>query len=203
MGQNGIATPYQKFIIDPLEAFNITDDTPPLTAAVSNTTFALRLSQLLNTYWMAMLAPTAIPKGLLNSNLTADVARWTAEHLDNITITVNAIETRDVLVLECQTVWFVVLLASSAITILIGLCGLIASLCRLGPDIRFNISSLVKDSPFVDQKIIASTISSTDRSILMKDWYAKSGDVAAEDKVGYIAIGSGNVADLQRGRLYR
>jgi hypothetical protein len=50
---------------------------------------------------------------------------------------------------------------------------------------------------------VASTLGSTDRSILMKNWYAKYGDVAAEDEVGYIAIGSQDVADLQRKRLYR
>jgi len=197
-GHSVTATPYQKFIIDPLNPFNESFQTPPITV-VSNATFALRLGQLFNTYWMAMLAPTAIPKGLRNANLTADTAVIDGTTLSSTTVT----ETRDTLVLECDAVWLVVLLLSSAVTAFIGLCGLIAALCRLGPDIGFNISSLVKDSPFMDQASVPTTLGSTDRSILMKDWYAKFGDVAAEDEVGYIAIGSGNVADLQRGRLYR
>jgi hypothetical protein len=197
-GHSVTATPYQKFIIDPLNPFNESFGIPPVTV-VSNATFALRLGQLFNTYWMAMLAPTAVPKGLRNSNLTADTAVVDGTLLSNATAT----ETQDTLVLECNMVWFVVLLLSSAVTAFIGLCGLIAGLCRLGPDIGFNISSLVKDSPYVYQTSVATTLGSTDRSILMRDWYAKFGDVAAEEEVGHIAIGSGNVGDLQRGRLYR
>ncbi|KAG9961943.1 hypothetical protein KCU61_g5037, partial [Aureobasidium melanogenum] len=196
-GHAVVATPYQNFIINPDDPFSISFNVPPVTS-VSNSTFALRLGQLLNTYWMAMLAPTAVPKGLRNSNLTADIADI-GTLLPNITAT----ETRYAFVLECNTFWFVVLLVSSGITAFIGLCGLIAAMCRRGPDIAFNISSLVKDSPFFDQTSVATTISGTDRSRLMKDWYAKHGDVTPEDEIGYIAIGSGNVADLQTGRLYR
>jgi hypothetical protein len=192
------ASPYQKFIIDPLNPFNQSFYIPAVTV-VSNATFALRLGQLFNTFWMAMIAPTAIPKGLQNSNLTADIARLRNSSL----LTTTATETRDVLVLKCNMVWFVILLLSSAITAFVGLCGLIAAVCRLGPDIGFNISSLVKDSSFEEQVSVPTTLGSTDRSILMKDWYAKLGDIAAEDEAGYIAIGSGNVADLQCGRFYR
>ncbi|KAG9557821.1 hypothetical protein KCU71_g10615, partial [Aureobasidium melanogenum] len=196
-GHAVVATPYQNFIINPDDPFSISFNVPPVTS-VSNSTSALRLGQLLNTYWMAMLAPTAVSKGLRNSNLTADIADI-GTLLPNITAT----ETRYAFVLECNTFWFVVLLVSSGITAFIGLCGLIAATCRRGPDIAFNISSLVKDSPFFDQTSVATTISGTDRSRLMKDWYAKYGDVTPEDEIGYIAIGSGNVADLQTGRLYR
>ncbi|KEQ69868.1 hypothetical protein M436DRAFT_75635 [Aureobasidium namibiae CBS 147.97] len=197
-GTLGEASPYQKFIIDPSNPFNQSFYIPAVTV-LSNATFALRLGQLFNTFWMAMIAPTAIPKGLRNSNLTADIARLRNSSL----LTATATETRDNLVLRCNLVWFVILLVSSAITAVIGLCGLIATICRLGPDIGFNISSLVKDSSFEDQVFVPTTLGSTDRSILMKDWYAKLGDTASEEEAGYIAIGSGNVADLQRGRLYR
>ncbi|KAH0022154.1 hypothetical protein KCU78_g5863, partial [Aureobasidium melanogenum] len=193
VGHSTFGTPYQRFIIDPQDPFNYTVATPPVTV-VSNSTFALRLSQLFNTYWVAMLAPTAIPKGLL----TADTVE-----IDGIPANTRATETKDTLVLKCNVLWFVVLLLSSATAAFIGLCGLVAAMCRRGPDIAFSISSLVKDSPFFDQTSVASTLGSTDRSILMKDWYAKYGDVTPEDEVGYIAIGSGNIADLQAGRLYR
>jgi hypothetical protein len=197
-GTLSAASPYQKFIIDPLNPFNQSFYIPAVTV-VSNETFALRLGQLLNTFWMAMVAPTAIPKGLRNTNLTADIDNLRGSSL----LTTTATELRDISVLRCNMVWFVILLLSSAVTAVIGLCGLVAAVCRLGPDIGFNISSLVKDSPYVDQESVASTLGSTDRSILMKNWYAKYGDVAAEDEVGYIAIGSQDVADLQRKRLYR
>lgn len=197
VGHPAEATPYQKFIINPDDPFSTSYPIPPITV-VSNPTFTLRLGQPLNTYWMAMLAPTAVPKGLRNSNLTADTT-----NLGTLLSMTTATETQDALVLECNVFWFVVLLLSSGITALIGLCGLVAAICRHAPDVAFNISSLVKDSPFFDQTSVATTLSGTDRSILMKDWYAKYGDVKAEDEVGYIAIGSGNVADLQTGRLYR
>ncbi|KAH0370068.1 hypothetical protein KCU65_g2794, partial [Aureobasidium melanogenum] len=192
-----VATPYQKFIINPDDPFNVSYAMPPITV-VSNSTFALRLGQLLNTYWMAMLAPTAVPKGLRNSNLTADTAE-----IGTILPKTAATETRDAQVLKCSTVWFVVLLLSSGVTAFIGLCGLVAAICRRGPDIAFNVSSLVRDSPFFDQTSVTTTLDGTDRSRLIKNWYAKYGDIAPEDEVGYIAIGSGNVADLQTGRLYR
>lgn len=191
------ASPYQEFIMHPNEPFNFTYEAP-LDMVVSNATFALRLSQLFNTYWMAMLAPTAVSKGLHNPNLAADTARP-----GTLLAYTTAFETQYTLVLGCNTFWFVVLLLSSGITVVMGLCGLAAAICRRGPDISFNVSSLVKDSPFFDQKSVSTTLSGTDRSRLMKDWYAKYGDVAPEGEVGYIAIGSGNVADLQTGRLYR
>ncbi|KAH0021602.1 hypothetical protein KCU78_g6065, partial [Aureobasidium melanogenum] len=48
-GHPDAATPYQKFIINPDDPFNISLGTPPVTV-VSNSTFALRLGQLFNTY---------------------------------------------------------------------------------------------------------------------------------------------------------
>jgi hypothetical protein len=192
------AAPYQMFIIDPLNPFDNTLTTPALTDVVSNATFALRLSQLFNTYFMARLGATVILKGLQDSpSMVYEIG------YSGLTLDTTAYETRYTLVLKCNTIWFVILLLSSAITAVVSLCGLIAAACRLGPDIGFNVSSLVRDSPFVDQTAVATTLSGTDRSRLMRNWYAKFGDVAAEDEVGHIAIGSGNVADLQRGRLYR
>lgn len=197
VGHSAVGTPYQRFIIDPQDTFNYNVATPPVTI-VSNSTFALRLGQMFNTYWMAMLAPIAVPKGLRNSNLTADIVE-----IEEGTANTPAIETKHVLVLKCNIFWLVVLLLSSAMAASIGLCGLTAAICRRGPDISFTISSLVKDSPFFDQTPVATTLGSTDRSRLMSDLYAKYGDVAPEDEVGYIAIGSGNVAELRPGRLYR
>lgn len=197
-GHSVMPTPYQKFIINPQAPFDPSFHVPPITV-VSNATFALRLGQLFNTYWMAMLAPTAVPKGLRNSNLTADTAPITGTLQQSTT----AIVTRHESILACDPVWFIVLLLSSAITALTGLCGLIATICRRGPDISFNISSLVKDNPFVDQTPLTTTLDGSDRARLMKNLYAKYGDVASEQEIGYIAIGSGNVAKLQRGRLYR
>lgn len=196
-GHPDVATPYQIFIINPDDLFDASYAMPPITV-MSNSTFALRLGQLFNTYWMAMLAPTAVPEGLRNSNLAAETA-----DIGTLLTNTAATETREALVLECNVVWFVVLLLSSGITAFIGLCGLVAAMCRRGPDIAFNISSLIRDSPFFDQSSVATTLGGTDRSRLMKDWYAKYGDVAPEDGVGYIAIGSRNVAGLQAGRLYR
>jgi hypothetical protein len=192
------AAPYQMFIIDPLNPFAKMDATPALTDVVSNATFALRLGQLFNTYSMARLSATVILKGLQVSPTLVFESSY-----NGITLDTTAYETRYALVLKCNTIWFVVLLLSSAVTAVIGLCGLIAAAYRLGPDIGFNVSSLVRDNPFVDQTSVATTLGGTYRSRLMRNWYAKLGDVAAEDEVGHIAIGSGNVADLQRGRLYR
>ncbi|THX16144.1 hypothetical protein D6D13_01552 [Aureobasidium pullulans] len=196
-GHASVPSPYQNFILNPYDPFNKSWDRPAV-STVSNTTFSIRLGQLLNTYWMALLAPTAIPKGLHNANLTADTAPIQGTNQQST----EAAVTRSTQVLKCDNLWLMFLLLSTAVTTLIGIFGLVATICRRGPELGLNISSMIKDSPFVDQPAIPSTLDASDRMRMCKNLLVKYGDVACEDEAGYVAIGNRGVSTFNSRRLF-
>ncbi|THV68068.1 hypothetical protein D6D27_10133, partial [Aureobasidium pullulans] len=196
-GHASVPSPYQNFILNLYDPFNKSWDRPAV-STVSNTTFSIRLGQLLNTYWMALLAPTAIPKGLHNANLTADTAPIQGTNQQST----EAAVTRSTQVLKCDNLWLMFLLLSTAVTTLIGIFGLVATICRRGPELGLNISSMIKDSPFVDQPAIPSTLDASDRMRMCKNLLVKYGDVACEDEAGYVAIGNRGVSTFNSRRLF-
>jgi len=196
-GHGGYATPYQNFILNPYDAFNSSIYRPAL-SILPNATFAIRLGQLFNTYWMALLTPTAIPKGLDNVNLTADIESV----LGTMQQSTDAVIEHSILVLRCDNLWLTVLLISTGVTTLIGIFGLAATIFRRGPEIGLNILSMIKDSPFVEQPVISSTLDASDRTRMCKNLVVKYGDVACEDEAGYVAIGNRGVSTFSSRRLY-
>lgn len=196
-GHQGAVTPYQSFILDPLDAFNSSLQRPPV-STVPKAIFSIRLSQLFNTYWIALLAPTAIAKGLNNANLTVDtsIVEGTEQQSTEATIT------HLVYVVKCDNLWLTVLLISTGVTTLIGIFGIVATMCRRGPELGLNISAMIKDSPFVDSPAISSTLDASDRTRMCKNLVVKYGDVACEDEFGHVAIGNLGVSDFGSRRLY-
>jgi hypothetical protein len=190
-----ISTPYQGFILDPYNAFNTSSVS---VSTVSNQMFAIRLGQLLNTFWMAMLAPTATPKGLGNSNLTGDLVDLQADRGISAATFI-----RSELVLKCDNLWLAILFISATTAICLSICGMIATICRSGPEPGLNVSYLMKDSPFVDSPSVSSTLDVGDRVRACKNVFVKHGDVRCEEDVGYIAIGSHGVSNLRSRRSYR
>lgn len=199
-GHESYPSPYQNFIINPQKAYITTSIS---TKSVGTRTVAIRLGQLMNTYWMAMLDPAAVPQGLQNLNFTADANA--TEGTQQLSATATLTTTREVL--TCDNRWLAVLVVSAAITAILGVCGLVATLCRRGPELGLNIAAMIKDSPFVEQSTEGSTLDASERSRLCKEIVVKYGDVKSDQEVGYISIGSAtqgihSVGTLKSRRLY-
>lgn len=200
LGHESYPSPYQNFIIDPQKPY-ITSTTS--LKSVGTRIFAVRLGQLMNTYLMTMLDPPAVPQGLQNSDFSADADATVGTQQLSAAATLTT--TREVV--TCDDGWLAVLVVSAAITAILGVCGLVATLCRRGPELGLNISGLIKDSPFIEQSSGGSTLDASERARLCKKIIVKYGDVKSDEEVGYISIGSAtegihSVGTLKGGRLY-
>lgn len=106
-------------------------------------------------------------------------------------------------VLKCDMIWLTVLVVSSSIALSFGVIGMIASFSRLGPEPGLNISSLIKDSPYVNHPPISSSaLEPGERSRMYSNLIVRYGDVKDEGGIGYIAIGDHGVSKLSPKRMY-
>lgn len=109
-------------------------------------------------------------------------------------------------ILTCDSAWLAMLIISSGIVVIIGICGVFATIRRSGPELALNISSMIKDSPFVADSYGDSTFDAGERARRCKDMVVRYGDVRSDEDIGYIAIGtkSGSTgpAKLKSRRLY-
>ncbi|KAF2235286.1 hypothetical protein EV356DRAFT_532010 [Viridothelium virens] len=185
----------------PVELFN-----------VDSVAIQQRLGQMLNTAWLATLAPNAIT-GNYTSQGTLPIPPYPyVENLPNGFATPDpfyysryssANVQQSQLVLFCHRQWLGILVVSSLIMLFAGLSTIFLELARRGPDIFDSFSSLIRDSRY----FAAQGHSTQDSSDLTREWAKKKvrlGDVAPEQQIGHIAIGmaAGNVQRLRKERLY-
>jgi hypothetical protein len=174
--------------------------------------FALRLAQLLNTYWLCALGNQAIPNGLTpnTSALWSELDRNDQDLESGYYIVEKARTDAKLLhhfdIIKCHDRWFSALLVTS---LFLTLCTLIAPAVRFytrTPTICLTPSTMLRDNLYFGQPPTGSTLDSADRSRLLKNIKVRYGDVAPDSEVGHIAIGSvgeGRTVNLlQKGRLY-
>jgi hypothetical protein len=200
--------------------------------AVDASALGTRLSQLLNTYWLANIAPTAVTGVLLtdaDNYYKGKIIPSTTHHMVNTT----AQASRALLVLRYDLPWLFILFVASAALTLCALASLFFNLRRLGPDILESFSSLTRDNPYIlatrtgatTQEALSfggggggasgSSLDGVERARLLKDVKVILADVAVDDPVGHIALTTvlpassdggddrdAAVALLRKGRLY-
>ncbi|OBW66923.1 MAG: Uncharacterized protein AUREO_004760 [Aureobasidium pullulans] len=200
--------PYQGYLLNPSAAFS--KATGGHVADLGNRLFETRFAQLLNSYLIAWMAPGMIQKGLRNNDIT-DSDDWSHVVLfQNATaVVVSSVQE----VMRCQSVWFVILLASSAVLVVLGLCDIGLEVMRRMPMLELTVSALIKDNPYVDDGVgVNSTAEADERSRALRNVVVRYGDVEPRAEYGYIAIGRMNneVARVEemgsqqwKGRLYR
>ena len=185
-------TPMEQF----LAGGQVTDLQWPDYSNVTAADISLRFTQLINSWWMAEIAPTAV-LGLPDVTSLGgggNGVHWNGKVLDSHEVFV------------CHKSWLAVLFLASTTVLLAGTMNLIFNLMRQGPDILDSFSTLTRDNPFILDGILhGSNVDGAERARKLANIRVQLGDVANEKEFGHIAIGStkdGRVAPLKRGRLY-
>ena len=194
-----LVTPFQGYLMQPDDPFNTSSIRP--VHDLNPQVFALRLSQLLNTFWFSMLGANSIQGGMNNHDLYATALSSGAQIESSA-----ATSQRSYQVISCDDDWLTVLLLSVIVLVVLNMLGITATILCTGPDLGFNISSMAKDNEYMMTPHGGSTLDASDRARLLRDRRVKYGDVAGGGRVGYIAIatteGSSYPSPLIRMRLY-
>ena len=169
-------------------------------STINAATFATRFAQLLNTYYMANIAPLGITGSLSITPLSGPTPKYNS-------LNTSGTMTRPQTVFICHKGWLAVLFIASGAMLLCGMASAILNILRQGPDILDNFSSHTRDNPSVAGKVPlgGSNLDGMDRAIYLRNVKVRLGDVATEEHVGHIAIGTKDtqpVGRLRKGRLY-
>lgn len=203
------------FLVDPANPFsynyNLGGSNAPTLANRSVDTINQRLAQILNSYWMSNLAYNLttgdwgdnFQKFTPNAdNMFAAIAAPNASLLQSSLATVND----EFGVFTCNFGWLTAFTVSVLSALLTAISGLIVVLRGKGPILAMNVTTMVRDSPYVRLPSMTSTIDDSTRSRHIGHVRVRFGDVSPFDEVGHVAIaeegGTIEVGQLREDRLY-
>jgi hypothetical protein len=186
---------FEVFLNNPLtNPFNASFDEDVDLYNVSATELALRLEQIVNTYWIARMAESGIVSfdQAVMSRLSADglMANTTAT-------TYNWAE-----FLSCDIPWLVVLCIVTIVMFIAAAFSVVFTILYNGPEAQDFLSALVRSHGLPE--LNHGSYLQADKVIRkLKDLELKVGDARPEKEVGRIVIGpSERLGSLQKGRLY-
>jgi hypothetical protein len=157
---------------------------------------AVRLGQLVNTYYMSSLSPwTLMAAQMDDGGPQAGVSA-------NFSAAANLVVNSDIYV--CRWAWWGVFVG--ACLVMVATAGLAAALTYLcpGPDILGFVSTMARDSPHVCVAAGGSALDGADRARLLKGLRVQLQDVQSEEELGKLAFASlqGRPKPLRVDRLY-
>lgn len=173
----------------------------PLIYVQGDEMISQRLTQLINTYWIASIAPYSI-----TGNFTLPSPDSGSSFDYNTDSYIGSVRSQQ-LIITCNNAWLAILLISSLVMLLCGIAGIILDMLRQGPDILDHFGALLRDAPYVHDPGHTSMEDAVDLSNRMRHETVCLGDVYPEEDVGYVAITSSHngqvVGKIGNERLYR
>ncbi|KAK3704909.1 hypothetical protein LTR37_013600 [Vermiconidia calcicola] len=186
-------------------------DTPSLRTAartilqLDQGVYADRLAQLMNTFWSASRGYRALVEGLSDDNASQNATEQSRRLLPSFD-TAQGQTSRRVEVVMCHRGWLAALLFTSLILLVASLIPAAVRITTHTPDLSFDISTMIRDNPYVATPPGGSTLKCSERARLLRDRSVRFGDVAPDNGVGHLAIGSIDngytVARVLNGRKY-
>jgi hypothetical protein len=180
-------------------------------ADIGSVLFAQRLGQLLNTWWLVSVGREVISSGVEMGKVGRVGEDVFAGQTQLQLNTTSGSLTHQIVTIKCSIGWFVALVVVSAVLIIASAVPLVLRLWTRTPAFNLLPSTMLKDNPYFEATKTGSTLESSERSRLLRHRTVRFGDVAPEDAVGYLAVGSlgegndgiGEVRRVQKSRLYR
>jgi hypothetical protein len=182
--------------------------------------FSIRLSQLLNAYWITMYSKNSL-WGITNvTTLPPDEKRiWSYQderYSDKLSGEAHALSAEtwpstgtkriNRIVFQAHYGWVLALIVSSAVLITASLIPCyIRTVTTRCPDILMNLSSLAtRDNPYIALPMTGTYLDGADRSRYFRYTRIRFGDVEEGSEAGRLAIGQlgVDVAALKKGRKY-
>lgn len=213
-GHPGYPTIVQNYLVNPTNPLDGREGTEGWLAgntadSPSNEVYAIRLGQLMNSYWTLMNGIHAIPGGMTPK--TAFMEGTDVSDTDGMlanSSTVIGTRSTDTTVIQCHPGWVVALsVASMSLIIAVVYRLIIRHFFTRGPDLMVNISSLAaRDNPYMPLPGGETFVNTNARTRFLRDMKVQFGDVEGERDVGKLAIGSYSRVDgikrVRKGRLY-
>lgn len=186
-------TNLQKYLVDPTGLLSSPGDIPE--DKIKNITpenLAIRMGQLLNSYWLASLAPRSI---LANFNASVDGDF-------NVQASSNGTSHTDEEFLQCHTPWLQILFTCSFLLMVTaigsGLCECLSNV----PDVLDTISSLTRKNKIVVDEG-GSYLDGDDRTRILKNVVVRMGDAAPDAETGLVVLANvGKLGKLDRNKQY-
>jgi len=168
---------------------------------------SIRLGQVVNSYYLASVDFSGITGTSSNGSTSAAVGA--SQGLDNdnrplgtfpnsttvATVSVNRV------VYVCRWGWWAVFVLACAVMIIEAGVGAFLNRTVSGPDILGYVSSLTRDSPYVEVPEGGGFMDSTDLARCLKDLKVQIRDVRPDDEVGYLAFSTCTHLDNEDARV--
>ncbi|KLJ12917.1 hypothetical protein EMPG_12108 [Blastomyces silverae] len=164
--------------------------------------FSQRLSQVINTYHMASLFPSAMVGGL-----DAELPLYTLylhsgdSFKHNRTATVATLERH---LYTTNAAWLAVFLITSAVMLCAAIASSVLAFFTHIPDVLGYASSLTRDSAHFPHAAEGSVLDGLMRSRKLKDKKVRLGDVQSDEKIGLLAFSETDLATrAEKKKLYQ
>lgn len=175
---------------------------------VSLETFSLRASQMLNTYWMSVMAPSIIPLGGTVSNFSLVPGSASDEYFPNTTY-IYATHYRSEEVYTAVEPWISILIVAALVTLTSSLIGIGLQWRNRTPALAMNVSTVIRDSKYMQLPLASggSYMSDSERGKLLRNTRIVFGDVLPDKEVGHIGFtvqrdGKARALRLEPDRVY-
>lgn len=152
---------------------------------VGDQLFSWRLSQLMNTYWLASVEPFSVISGI-------DIDAIQKEEANPLPTAQGHMYVERI-VLRCHVPYFAVLLVISLGLCVVGLATAYLDATRRGPDVLDDFVNSLRHNPYVHVDTLGPSMQDGQEiSRRLRNTVVQMGDVRPDDHVGYVAIGTPN-----------
>jgi hypothetical protein len=197
-GRPATATLTERYINNTASPLLASDLDNPL-FQLPKSVFSQRLTQIVNTYYLASILPEGIAGDLPSIlSVTNDpyLANVTHNNLPGTVTTFSNVYT-------INRLWMAAFLVSSLVMFVASVISAVLTHLTSIPDVLGYVSSLTRDSPHVPLPPGGSTLYGVKRSRLLQGEVVRLGDVQRDDGIGYLAFADWNRAGRPRNdKLY-
>lgn len=152
--------------------------------------FSTRLTQLLNTYWLASIAPYTIVSGVKTVPDGVSASGFINGRNDGSLATSQGSYYIETEVLRCHKVYFAILLTISILLFAAGLMTAYLDATRKGPDVLDDFVNSLRHSPYVHVEQGPSMEDGQEKARRLRQTVVQMGDVSPGGDYGYVAIGT-------------
>lgn len=168
---------------------------------VPNFTFSVRLSHVMNTYWLGSVYPQAMTGDFASLPANTNSSGGGGGADPSLTLHTEAQLSTLKEIYSCDWAWLGIYSLASFVLLIAAIVCVVLDHLTVIPDILCACSSLTRDNPFVRVPRGGSTLNGFERSRLLKDMRVRLGDVKSTDsapgepRVGYLAFANEEDAD--------
>ncbi|CAK3810104.1 hypothetical protein DOTSEDRAFT_70257 [Lecanosticta acicola] len=178
--ETGGLSPIECYFLHPEDPYSCDGNGQYTLYSIRNDLFSYRATQLLNTYWLANIAPFSVT-GNFKPNNTRE---------SGVSRAVQGQVRVETTVLRCHTHWMILLVAISIVLFLAGMATAYLDATRKIPDVLDYFANSLQYNPYVHVERVSSMEEGAERARRLKDLRIQMGDVRPDDPAGYIAIGT-------------